>query len=111
MSQCKLIVNAMLPIILTAGNCYAGASEGLVAAPLAHSEGYFMFNAGAHANKPSCSTQGESWAVNLATVGGRGIQSTVLAAHAQGKRLYVEGKGVCDAWLDRETASFVIIID
>lgn len=90
---------------------YAGASEGLITQPLATEQGIFMFSAGTHLDKPVCSTQGDSWALNVSTTGGKSMQVTVLAAHAQGKRLHVVGKGICDAWGDREAPSYLYIID
>jgi hypothetical protein len=35
----------------------------------------------------------------------------VMSAHAQGKRLHVQGKNNCDLWGDRESVSYLFIVD
>lgn len=90
---------------------YAGASEGLITQPLASEQGVFIFSAGTHLNKPACSTVGDSWALNASTSGGKSMQAIVLVAHAQGKRVHVEGKGICDVWGDREAPSYLFIVE
>ena len=100
-------------LFMAAARVLAGSSEGLVTMPLSHNSGngYFMFSAGPHINKPACSTAGDAWAVDVSTAAGRGIQSTILAAFSMGKTLHVEGRNVCDAWGDRETPSYVYIVN
>jgi hypothetical protein len=90
---------------------YAGESEGLVTHPLVGELGIFMFSAGPHLDKPACSTVGEDWALNATTSGGKSMQAIVLTAYSLGKKLHVVGKGVCDAWGDRETPAYLLIVD
>ncbi|UTW46444.1 hypothetical protein KFE80_06075 [bacterium SCSIO 12696] len=90
----------------------AGSSEGVVSSPLVSSGDAFFFSAGAHVNKPSCAVQTlGSWAVDLKTEHGKAVMSIVIAAHAQKKRVHVQGKNNCDVWGDRESIDYVFIVD
>jgi hypothetical protein len=90
-----------------------GSSAGAVSQPLTlgSDPGVFIFTAGPHTSKPACSTVGNDWAVNLTTPAGRSQQALVMLAYAMGKSVGVAGKGVCDAWSDRETPGYLWIID
>lgn len=71
-----------------------------------------MFSAGTHLNKPVCAVAGfASWAIKLDTETGKHMMSLVLAAHAQGKRVHVQGTNHCNAWGDREQPFYAYIVD
>ena len=90
---------------------WAGNSAGFVTTPLVHEGDVFMFAAGPHSDKPSCS--GEMWAVSLRSEKGKAMMSLLLSAHAQGRRVQVVGfsPARCSDWADRETPMFAQIID
>jgi hypothetical protein len=93
-------------------NSYAGSSRGLVSTPLVSSGDAFFFSAGNHLERPACATQTlGTWAVDLKTEHGKATMSLVLSAQAQGKTVNVQGKDNCDAWGDRESVSFIFIVD
>jgi hypothetical protein len=91
---------------------HAGSSQGLITAILAgQQEPQVFFSAGVHQNKPACSTQGDHWAISIATPGGKATQAVLLTAYALKKPIHVEGKGVCDVWSDRETVNYLYTVD
>ncbi len=94
------------------GVVLAGASEGFVGTPLVNEQGVFMFSAGAKQGV-TCATLKDQWALDAKTSAGKAMQALVLSAYAQGKRLHVEGRGpsACDVWGDRETPSYLFIVD
>ena len=89
----------------------AGVSTGTVGAVLAGEGPVVFFHSGTHQNKPACSTVGDDWAINLATPGGKALHATLLTAYALKKSIYVSGKGVCDAWSDRETVNYLYTME
>lgn len=90
----------------------AGASEGLVKNPLVNEANVFMFSAGTHQNAPACATQTlATWAISLNNPAGQNMMSLVLTAHAQGKRLHVQGTNYCNSWGDREQPLYAFIVD
>jgi hypothetical protein len=96
----------------------ASTSNGLVSTPLVTQWGAGLFGVQATGSsfagtKPACSTAPAStqWAISLGTPIGRAMWASVLQAHALGKVVYINGKGVCDAWADRETVDYVQIAD
>lgn len=103
---------ASVLLFLFSSHVISGASEGLVTTPLVSASDVFMFSAGTHSARPACSTQAlGTWAVDLKTLHGRAIQSLVMSAHAQKKRVHVQGKNACIAWGDRESVEYLYIVD
>lgn len=101
-----------ISLFLLNGMVLAGGSEGTVTTPLVTSGDVFIFSSGSHAGKPACATNTlGTWAVSLNSEYGRGIMALALSAHAQGKRLHVQGKNNCDDWVDRETVNYAFIVD
>jgi hypothetical protein len=101
--------------LVTPSLSLASTSNGPVSAPLAIEQGVITFgvtDVGTFTGaKPACATVAawNQWAVDVKTPGGRAIYATILQAHALGKSLLVQGKGVCDVWGDRESVNFVYI--
>ena len=95
---------------------WAGSSVGLVTAPMVHDGDVLMFGAGPHENRPACvgiPQGGATWAVSLRTEKGKAMMSLLLTAHAQKKRVHVQGfvQPHCNDWGDRETPLYAVIID
>ena len=113
----KFLTLAFSLMVLVSGDVFAdgGESEGKVLLPSVNEYGIFFFSAGTHGKKPACHTMGggweDTWAVDLKTPYGKSAQAIVLTAHAEGKRVHVVGKGTCEAWGDRETVSWLYIVD
>jgi hypothetical protein len=95
----------------------ATVATGLVSGPLVTIHGFGIFGmTGSYSftgTKPACATNpvGSHWAINITTPTGRTMWAAVLQAHALGKNVVINGKGVCDAWGDRETVDYVLIGD
>ncbi|MES9957655.1 MAG: hypothetical protein ABW086_11430 [Sedimenticola sp.] len=93
----------------------AGTSNGYVTSVLVTTDGgnghgVAMFNIdGQRDNPPSCGSihGGKSWAISLEHESGRGIYSLILSAHSQKRRVYVNGRGNCNSWGDREEPKYV----
>ncbi len=102
---------AFVIFIFTSENILAGNSMGLVTDVLAGADSPFFFSAGSHQSKPSCSTQGDHWAIDTATPGGKAMQATILTAYALKKKISISGKGVCDIWGDRESVGYLVIVE
>lgn len=84
----------------------------LVTKPVVTDQDKFFFSAGSHQNKPNCvTTDLGTWAVDLNSNHGSAMQALVMSAHAQGKRVHVNGKGDCGIWGDRESVNFLFIVD
>lgn len=106
----------LLPLLYSA-SALPGSITGKVSSVLAHSDGgnghgVFMFMVeGSKEGNPSCSTvaDGNSWAMSLEKEFGRSMYALVLAAHAQGKSVFVEGRGHCNTWSNREEPHYIII--
>jgi hypothetical protein len=99
-------------LISSASSVHAvGVSTGPVGAVLAGENAVVFFNSGTHQNKPACSTVANDWAINLATPGGKALLATLLTAYSLKKSIYVSGKGVCDAWPDRETVNYLYTME
>ena len=101
----------LLSLLLTAPCVFAGSSTGPITGVIVNRYGKLFFTAGSVTAKATCSN-GE-WAVDL--VGpdgpaGKAMLATVLSAQAQGKSIYVGGKGNCDVWGDRETVEYIIVL-
>jgi invasion protein IalB len=98
--------------LIFCSSAFSGGSEGLVATPLANSEGMMFFSAGSHLNAPSCSVETlGTWAIDCTSSKSKAMCALVMSAHAQGKRLHVQGKNNCDLWGDRESVSYLFIVD
>jgi hypothetical protein len=103
---------AALLSVFACGSAFAGQSYGTVTTPLSNEQGAFFFSAGSATGKPACAVQTLGyWAVNTTTAGGKAMAATVLAAYANGKTIQVAGKGVCDVWNDRESVSWLYIVN
>jgi hypothetical protein len=106
-------------LLLCLAPCMAVAttSGGLVTQPLTTQWGYGMFGVAASGSfqgaKPICATNGAPsyWVIEIKTPTGRAMWASVLQAHALGKNLFVNGKGNCDWWGDRESVDYVQIGD
>lgn len=100
---------------VASGKAIAGHSEGKVTMLMAHVGDLVMFRAGAHHNKPTCSTVGDEWAISLKSETGKAMYSLLLSAQAQGKSVTVIGppNGTqpesCPAWPDRESPVYVFM--
>lgn len=100
----KFLTLALTALLST--NVFAGGSSGIPSSLYSHQENIFIFNAGNHANPPSCATSGE-WAISLSTPTGRSMQATIMLAYALNKSVDVKGAGDCGDWGDRERPAFV----
>jgi hypothetical protein len=105
-SLCRLLL--IVPALM-ASAALAGTSTGAVTTLMTYRADLVLFAAGTHADKPSCSTLGNEWALSLSTVGGKAIYAALLAAQAQGKAVQVLGTGACGDWPDRETPMAIVL--
>lgn len=103
----KVLVS--ITIFLFACFSYAGTGTGKPFGVMAHEGDVFIFKTQVHDEFPSCNQYG--WAISLLTETGRAMFSLVLAAEAQGKSVYVKGKGACVDWHDRETPRYIYIVE
>lgn len=103
----KVILTIFISCVF-ACNAIAGSSNGVVSQILVQ-DVYVMFVAGDHAAKPACSTQGEAWAFNSSTPGGKAMYALLLSANAQGKTVNVLGSGNCNDWGDREMPTYIVM--
>ncbi|MEM6649853.1 MAG: hypothetical protein AAF603_06350 [Pseudomonadota bacterium] len=55
---------------------------------------------------PSCASS-KRFAVDVTTNQGPTVVSAIIAAHAQGKEIQVEGNGTCSVWGNAETVSYI----
>lgn len=106
---CFLLIAA---ITLLGNAIAAGMSEG----PVRHLEIYYqalILKVGDpinHLNKPSCSTVGDDWVIDLTTDGGKAMYALLLTTYNSGEEVYVYGSGACAGPLsDREQAIQVLI--
>jgi hypothetical protein len=97
----------ILSLILP-GAAFSGAGDGKVTL-LMPGNGVVIFKIESHINKPACSTQGDDWALSLATDAGRAQYALLLSAQAQGRSVWVTGANNCAAWGDREAPSWVFV--
>lgn len=105
----KILIATLLA--MTASTASAGWSVGTVKSYLVMRYGKFFFTAGANQDTASCNLAGE-WAVDIngsEAAAGKAIMAAIMAAHMSGKNVRVIGKGVCDAWGDRETVEYVVV--
>jgi len=100
----KLCMAALLVI----NSSFAGTSNGVVTRISNIDSGIFVFEAGTMNSRIGCSVVGNEWAIDVNTAAGRAMQATVMLAYSMGKTIYVQGKGACTAWSDRESAAIVI---
>ncbi len=109
----------LLSLFICLAPCLALAttSGGLVTGPLTTQWGVGIFGVAAsgafQGTKPACATNPPSshWVIEIKTATGRAMWASVLQAHALGKTLFVNGKGNCDWWGDRESVDYVQIND
>jgi hypothetical protein len=94
-----------------ASNALAGASSGPVTALLVHEPSVVMFEAGPHTAKPACSTVGNQWALSLNSPAGKAMYALLLMAQATGKQVAVQGSGGCTSWGDRETPTYLYLVN
>lgn len=98
---------------------FAGSVTGKVTQVLVHSDGgndhgVIMFRVeGQRRDKPVCSTayEGKAWAISLEKISGRLMFSLILSAQAQGKTIFIAGRGHCKSWPDREEPRFIRLIN
>ena len=105
----KIFVFTLLAVASSVAS--AGASSGTISSYLVSRYGKLFFVAGPTDNSPSCSGAGH-WAVDLVgpdAAAGKAILAAVIAAQMSGKRVFVQGKCVCDVWGDRETVDYISV--
>jgi hypothetical protein len=105
----KKLLTAVVTFI-TATSAYAGTSTGIVQNFHVMSAGKLFFYNGVIDGRPSCNNG--AWAVDLIgpnAAAGKAIYATILMAYSTGKTVFVQGKGTCDVWGDRETVEYVYV--
>lgn len=99
----------LLIIFAITSDVCAGDSNGKVTHLMVHEGDVVMFAVGPHANKPSCSTVGDHWALSLSSEKGKAMYAMLLAAAAQGHSVGIKGDSTCSAWRDRENPRYMWI--
>lgn len=100
----------LLMSLCLCANSYAGYQMGKVQTIVVREDGlHYVVLEGTAAGKPACATAGYWMIRDENSAAGKSQLSVLLAAHASGRVVYIDGKNSCTRWGDGEDISTVQI--